>query len=110
MREKIIPRVKNEDRHIPFEGNSEYKNQFPHKSAILEKTKNKDRMYTPCRQPFEGSTTYGSNFLKKRPNSHVKRINPDYKFPDGYGFNGSTTYGNSFQEKPLIKCPSYKPE
>lgn len=73
MREKIVPRVKNEDKNLPFEGDSEYKNKFTGKVGDREPIKNKDKIYTPSNQPFEGDTTYKSSYIKKQPNVHEKR-------------------------------------
>lgn len=65
MREKIVPRVKNEDKSVPFDGDSEYKNKFTGKMVDREPIKNKDKAYNPSNQPFEGDTTYKSSYIKK---------------------------------------------
>jgi hypothetical protein len=110
MREKIVPRVKNEDKNVPFDGDSEYKNKFTGKSVPRDPIKNKDKIYTPSNQPFDGSTTYKDHYIKKDPNTHDKKRSPEYDFPPGYKFNGSTTYNNSYTEKPFEPAKSYKPE
>ena len=110
MREKLVPRVKNEDRYIPFDAASEYRSQFPSKTTTLEKQKIKDRWFAPCKQPFLSSTSYGEGFPKKKPNPHKKREELECNFPDGYGFYGKTTYGDGFAEKKMEKLKNYKPE
>ena len=101
--------MKNEDRKIPFEADSEYKNQFPGKSVAKEPIKIKDKIWSPDQTPFMGETTYKSCFPKKAPNKHAKRIDPECVYPDGYGFNGQTTYGNSFSGKQMPRSQSCKP-
>lgn len=76
MREKIVPRVKNEDKNVPFDGDSEYKNKFTGKSVVRDPIKNKDKIYTPSNQPFDGSTTYKDHYIKKEANHHDKKKSP----------------------------------
>lgn len=110
MREKLKPRVKDENKDLGFDGESEYKKQFGRKAVSKDPIKIKDRMWTPDNTPFLGSTTYSNHFTKKNPNKHEKKKQVQYDFPSGYGFDGNTTYGNSFVEKPLQRAQSYKPE
>ena len=110
MREKLKPRVKDENRDIPFDSESEYRSKFPRKAVSRDSIRIKDRIWTPDMTQFMGSTTYGNSFPKKMPNAHKKKHEPEYSFPEGYGFNGQTTYGNSFAEKPISRAQSYKPE
>jgi len=70
MREKIVPRVKNENKNIPFDANSEYCKEFGPKTVNREKVFIKDRQFNPDKQLFNPSTTYGSDFHKKYPNRH----------------------------------------
>lgn len=44
--------MRNEDRDVPFNGQSEYKEKFPAKSAIRDPVNNKDKAYNPLNQPF----------------------------------------------------------
>ena len=76
MREKLKPRVKNQDRNIPFDGSSEYKNKFPAKKVDKDPIKNKDKIYTPDHTPFDGSTTYNNSYPKKVPHKVVKKKDP----------------------------------
>lgn len=110
MREKLKPRVKGEDKSIPFTGSSEYKEKFPGKSVPRENPVIKDRIWTPDGTPFDGETTYNSHYPKKPFNPHEKKKNPEYSFPDGYKFNGETTYNNHYTEKAPQQPKSYKPE
>lgn len=73
MREKIVPRVKDQKKDIPFDGTSEYATKFGPKRVDKEKVQIKDMKYTPDNQPFNSSTTYNSFFNKKTP--HPKQIN-----------------------------------
>ena len=110
MREKIVPRVKNESRDVPFNSTSEYFNKFGPKTVPKSKIFIKDNQFVPDNQPFNGSTTYGTEFPKKAPNPHGKMRHADVKYPDGYKFNPSTTYGNDFFEKSSSVPRNYKPE
>lgn len=109
MREKIVPRVKNENRDVPFDSTSEYSKQYGPKKVPKEKVYIKDRAYNPDRQPFNGSTTYGAEFPKKGSNPHQKRKDPEVSYPEGYRFNANTTYNNDFIEKSVNTNPSFKP-
>jgi hypothetical protein len=101
MREKIVPRVKNESKSIPFNSTSEYFNQFGPKKAPLHKPFIKDNQYNPDNQPFSNSTTYGSDFRRQPRNPHEKPKPQEVTYPDGYRFNPSTTYGADYEEKAL---------
>ena len=70
MRQKIVPRVKDQKKLIPFNSNSEYFRQYGAKSVPKTKVFIKDNQFYPDRQPFNASTTYGSEFAKKLPNPH----------------------------------------
>lgn len=73
MREKIVPRVKNESRDIPFNSTSEYFNQYKAKSVPKTNVFIKDNQFVPDKQLFNPSTTYGAEFVKKYPNPHQKQ-------------------------------------
>ena len=73
MREKLKPRVKDENKDIGFDADSEYKKQFGRKAVSKDPIKIKDRIWTPDNTPFMGSTSYGSHFPKKTPNNHEKK-------------------------------------
>ncbi len=96
MRQKIVPRVKNEEKNVPFIGESWYKSTYKPVSATKDKLRNKDKEFNPCQQPFSSSTTYKSDFFPKRAQSQVKQPTNEISYPDGYRFNASTTYSNDF--------------
>lgn len=109
MREKIVPRVKQENKDIPFSSTSEYFNQYGSKSVPKEKVFIKDNQFNPDRQPFNASTTYGSHFVKKSRNPHAKEPQQEVNYPEGYKFNPNTTYSKDFQEKQVNVNKSFKP-
>lgn len=70
MREKIVPRVKDEKKEVPFNSTSEYFKQYGSKSVPKTRVFIKDNQFYPDRQPFNPVTSYGSQFFKKQPNPH----------------------------------------
>lgn len=109
MREKIVPRVKNQNKDIPFDSTSQYAKQFGPKKVDKPTIFIKDNQFNPDTKPFNPSTTYGSHFTKQHRNPHDKPQQPNVVYPEGYKFNPSTTYGKDFQEKQVNINKSYKP-
>lgn len=81
MREKIVPRVKNENKLIPFDASSEYSKSFGPKKVEKDKVYIKDMQYNPDSQPFNGTTSYGTFFNKKQPNPHEKSQQGAINYP-----------------------------
>lgn len=73
MRAKIVPRVKDEQRNVPFEGESWTKSTYQAKSVVKDRLRNKDKEFNPDMQPFMGYTTYKSDFFPKRPHSQFSK-------------------------------------
>jgi hypothetical protein len=48
MREKMVPRVKDERKNVPFEGESWYKSTYQPKSVAKDPLRNKDKEFNPC--------------------------------------------------------------
>jgi hypothetical protein len=109
MREKIVPRVKNENKMIPFDAASEYAKSFGPKKAERERPFIKDMQYNPDSQPLNASTTYGSFFDRKQRNPHEMSQPSVINYPEGYKFNPNTTYSNDFNEKKGNINKSFKP-
>lgn len=72
-RDKYKPRVKEEDAHLPFGGNTEYRKNFGPKSSKIEGLSKRNDGYRPTNEPFDGSTTYKSDFNKKKLGQKEKK-------------------------------------
>jgi hypothetical protein len=81
MREKIVPRVKNENKLVPFDAASEYSKSFGPKKVEKDPVYIKDMQFNPDNQPFSATTSYGSFFNKKQPNPHEKSQPSSINYP-----------------------------